>query len=115
MKFQRQLSNGRWIDIDEAKADNLIAKVIERESWFADRQHREPMATHKQVKTFLATGETIKHGSDWYSEIRMAPQPREKREPEMVRCDCGHSCERGLVMSTSTGTSCPDCYDRMSL
>ncbi len=33
---------------------------------------------------------------------------------QLVRCDCGHSVERALVMNASLGTSCPDCYDRMS-
>ena len=33
---------------------------------------------------------------------------------EMVRCDCGHVIPAGVVMNTSTGTSCPDCYDRRS-
>ena len=33
---------------------------------------------------------------------------------EMVQCDCGHSVTRGQRMSASLGTSCPDCYDRMS-
>ena len=31
-----------------------------------------------------------------------------------VRCACGHTVWANLVMSTSCGTSCPDCYDRMS-
>lgn len=42
---------------------------------------------------------------------------RRKRAPqavELVRCDCGHSVPRVQVMSASLGTSCPDCYDRMS-
>lgn len=34
--------------------------------------------------------------------------------PVMVRCDCGHSVPQGQRMSASMGTSCPDCYDRMS-
>jgi hypothetical protein len=38
-------------------------------------------------------------------------QPR-KRSP-VVKCSCGHSVPSILVMSTSRGTSCPDCYDRM--
>ena len=29
-----------------------------------------------------------------------------------VECDCGHGTE--LPMKASLGTSCPDCYDRMS-
>lgn len=33
---------------------------------------------------------------------------------EMVHCACGHSVPRSQVMNASHGTSCPDCYDRMS-
>lgn len=33
---------------------------------------------------------------------------------QLVDCDCGHSVPRPWVMSASRGTSCPDCYDRMS-
>lgn len=32
----------------------------------------------------------------------------------LVRCACGHTVTTGQVMSASLGTSCPDCYDRMS-
>jgi len=42
------------------------------------------------------------------STNRAAPQR------EMVKCSCGHAVPRGQVMSASMGTSCPDCYDRMS-
>jgi hypothetical protein len=31
-----------------------------------------------------------------------------------VMCSCGHEVEENLVMSASLGTSCCDCYDRMS-
>jgi len=31
-----------------------------------------------------------------------------------VLCDCGHRVPAIRVMSTSGGTSCPACYDRMS-
>ena len=42
-------------------------------------------------------------------------QPRAARPaPVMVACSCGHTVESGSVMSASLGTSCPDCYDRMS-
>ena len=34
--------------------------------------------------------------------------------PELVQCACGHRVPRSQVMSSSMGTSCPDCYDRMS-
>lgn len=29
-------------------------------------------------------------------------------------CTCGHTCQETLAMSASRGTSCPDCYDKMS-
>jgi hypothetical protein len=32
----------------------------------------------------------------------------------MVWCDCGHRIPANLMMSSSRGTCCPDCYDRMS-
>jgi hypothetical protein len=35
-------------------------------------------------------------------------------EPVMVHCSCGHTVNSFSVMSASMGTSCPDCYDRMS-
>ena len=40
---------------------------------------------------------------------RLQPTP-----PATVKCDCGHVVPRAWVMSASLGTSCPDCYDRMS-
>lgn len=39
---------------------------------------------------------------------------RQRQPVEQVRCDCGHSVPRALVISASRGTACPDCYDRMS-
>lgn len=34
--------------------------------------------------------------------------------PAMVKCSCGHTVPSVQVMNASNGTSCPDCYDRMS-
>jgi len=48
------------------------------------------------------------HGVGYIRRKRMG-QPA-----QLVRCNCGHSVERTLVMNASLGTSCPDCYDRMS-
>ena len=39
---------------------------------------------------------------------------RPERPVEMVRCACGHSVPRVQMMNASRGSSCPDCYDRMS-
>ena len=44
-------------------------------------------------------------------EMLTAPEPT-RPEPKTILCDCGHYTES--PMSASLGTSCPDCYDRMS-
>jgi hypothetical protein len=68
------------------------------------------------------------HGYRWYEitdeqaaallahEEAAAAKFREwqNRPRETVKCDCGHECEKKMVMSASRGTSCPECYDRMS-
>jgi hypothetical protein len=45
-------------------------------------------------------------------------QEAERLQPtttrRMVKCNCGHTVPQALVMSANLGTSCPDCYDRMS-
>jgi len=48
-----------------------------------------------------------------YNEIiarRNAPKPVIK----MIKCMCGHTIPASQVMSSTRGTCCPDCYDRMS-
>lgn len=40
-----------------------------------------------------------------------------KRNPKpvvMVACNCGHTVPSSHVLNASLGTSCQDCYDRMS-
>lgn len=41
-------------------------------------------------------------------------EPVVEQKIEMKKCRCGHTVPASVVMSTSTGSSCPDCYDRMS-
>lgn len=50
----------------------------------------------------------VPEGENWMAKQRAINVDR------FVKCDCGHYVEKGLVMSASMGTSCPDCYDRMS-
>ena len=47
-------------------------------------------------------------------EKHMETKEVETKE-ETILCTCGHEVKKTLVMSTSTGSSCPDCYDRMSI
>ena len=48
------------------------------------------------------------HSYGTIGRIPSAPAAR------MVRCDCGHTIPQSQRMFASHGTSCPDCYDRMS-
>ena len=53
-----------------------------------------------------------------YQTLKQKTQTTVAEEmPEFVEtvCDCGHKVYfKELVMTTSFGTSCPDCYDKMS-
>lgn len=40
--------------------------------------------------------------------------PKPEPADDFVLCSCGHEVPRYEVMNASLGTSCSDCYDRMS-
>jgi formylmethanofuran dehydrogenase subunit E len=114
MRLQRKLSNGDWHD-DPDRMD-LVDKAIEIDAWLA-HPGRAPMTTRDEVLAYLATGQTIHHGTDWYAELRDADAIRPVQRPvvERVICSrCGASIPRVLAMSSSSGTVCPDCYDDAS-
>jgi len=103
--LQYQLANGNWVDCDERTYDFLALCV----------KHDRGCTTVADVIKKLETGDTVRNDSaDWYSKCRIKPTPRPAVKIEMVRCSCGCSVPRGLVMNASLGTSCPDCYDEMS-
>ncbi len=114
MKIQYMLSNGAWVPASPLQLDTMFARILERETWFAPRQHREPMTTWQQVLQYLATGKELHHDDDWYAVLRLEPAPLPEIQKRLVRCDCGHTCASTLVMSASLGSACPECYDRMS-
>jgi len=60
-----------------------------------------------------ALGETFTVGQ-LKAYCAMVNTQRAQRDAEMVYCDCGCTVTANQVMSASLGTSCPDCYDRMS-
>ena len=112
MKLQRQLSNGSWIDIDDEKVDFYIGRVLEKEA--ASAAYRPVMTSRDEVVAKLATGKTVEFDTDWYDELRDADAIKPRAPIALVHCDCGHDVPRMQVMSASRGTSCPECYDRMS-
>ncbi len=66
--------------------------------------------------------------SDYISPTKWTgPDPRTYDAPEhvaetrsipeqinLILCDCGHKVNRSSVMNASLGTSCQNCYDKMS-
>jgi len=121
MKFQRQLSNGSWADeTKQVRIDRFIGLAVEVEQWLAPIQKREPR-TAQGIFDALAAGKEIKYdGQYWYAKIRDADarKPRKTRQPDYPsgrKLDCGHTVFNAVeVMNASHGSSCVNCYDRMS-
>jgi len=115
MQLLKQYSNGMWDSIKPEEEDYYIEAILKRESWFAPRVGREPMTTKEQVMEYLKTGKKLDYDDEWYAVIKIDLPKKPMPPVEMVKCDCGHTVPKCSVMSTSTGTSCPECYDRMSM
>lgn len=120
MKIQSMRSNGSWRD--ETKSERIATFVrlaVEVEQWLAPAQKREPQ-TEQGIYDALAAGETITHGTDWYDRLRDAdaqpePKPRKNDYPGGRVLDCGCTIYNKIdVMNASQGSSCENCYDRMS-
>ena len=110
-----KLSNGKWHQIEQ-NTEWYINEVLEQESWVAPRENRDPMTCADDVLAALDSGAILRYGTDWYESIRasVVAQPATTQQVKMTRCSCGHTVAAAQVMNASLGTSCPDCYDRMS-
>ena len=122
MKLQYQMDNGRWSNCQD-RFDYFVGMAVD-ESIRLNKFNPDkyPALSREEIITKLQCGETVRFGTDWSNELRDAVAYDAKMEAklaarkpvEMVKCDCGHTIPRISVMSASMGTSCPDCYDRMS-
>ena len=110
MKLQYQMSNGNWADCQD------------RMDYFLGLAVKTTKLSLEEITAKLETGAVVRIGSGWNDEIRCADAYAAKLAArraaatpvKMVKCSCGHTIPSISVMSTSTGSSCPDCYDRMS-
>ena len=106
MRLQRQLSDGSWVDCGE-RTETFLGYCEE-----FSKQNREG------VLRDLAAGKKVRNDrSDWYSVCRDGDFHDAMDTPNpvaMETCACGHTIPQQLVMSASMGSSCSDCYDRMS-
>ena len=119
MKIQRMLSNGSWNEVKLERVTMFINLAVEVEQWLAPIQKREPR-TAQGILDALAAGEIIKTGTDWYNRLRdtAARKPRPVRQPDYPngrKLSCGCTVYNAVeVMNASMGSSCANCYDRMS-
>lgn len=107
-------NTGAWVPVDGVRIQQIIERILERETWYAPRVNRTPMTSPAEVIALLETGKPLPFGNDWDDRIRRAPTLRASATREMVMASCGHTVSRTILMSASMGTTCPDCYDRMS-
>lgn len=135
MRLQEQLSNGSWYDVPPDRVESYIDAAIRLDARIAEYDRKQPgraIITREQVIEKLLAGHQVDydtmngnpHGTQyWYASIRdgeaydrlmqgrMAKQQAYESD-HRVLCDCGHYSTQ--PMNASLGTSCPDCYDRMS-
>ena len=132
MKIQHQNSMGIWMDC-KGRTEQFLALCEKNNGMDATgkivpafRQTR-PL-TRDEVIAALTSGITLRNDpADWYSRCRegeiyerkiaerAAAQIAARDYPEGCKLNCGHIVYyKGNVMIASRGSSCADCYDRMS-
>jgi len=128
MKLQRQLSNGEWMRIEETRVEEFLGMCEQENGWSDDKivpifRATRPL-TRDEVLAALAAGRKLRSGGqDWYDncrcaegcEARLAARRATAPPVKLVKCSCGHTIPSGSVMSASLGSSCPNCYDRLSM
>jgi len=126
MTLQQQLLTGRWADIPAEEEGEYLDAILARESWYAERVGRQPATSHEEIRALLASPKHavygMQWGDDWYACVRdreayervLAERASRRQPTRMVTCDCGHTVPAIQAMWANMGSSCPDCYDRMS-
>ena len=96
---------------------SLAVRTVEGAvTWSVAERYRDglrELAAGSAESVELAEIASSQAATDIY-EQRESQQQAARQNMHMVRCDCGHECPANLRMTTSWGTSCPCCYDRMS-
>jgi predicted RNA-binding Zn-ribbon protein involved in translation (DUF1610 family) len=65
-----------------------------------------------QMGLFYEDDAPMPYGVEW--DTNPDPPERPQTSHELVKASCGHTVRRKELMHASLGTSCPDCYDRLS-
>lgn len=130
MRLQYQLSNGNYIDIDNPEREEMfIQQAVEFDQQLPDTfRGKHNLQIRQDAVNALENGRELRHGTDWYDKIRdgeahdkkmVAAKAKRDADPnfsnEGWELDCGCVVHHySHIMNASMGTSCTDCYDRMS-
>jgi hypothetical protein len=113
LKLQYQLGNGNWWDCSN--------NPVDRTEEFLKLCMKYDPRTNNNLETtieLLLSGETLRnHDQDWYSKCRNKPADKvsTKDFPNGKKLNCGHTIYyKAHEMGASLGSSCSDCYDKMS-
>jgi hypothetical protein len=127
--LQRRLSNGNWHDVSPENESYFIEQAIKFDQRYPDTfRGKLGLQTEQDVITALCAGKSLQYSTDWYAQIRdgetfeaarAAQVAKRKNDPNYSEqgweLDCGCIVHhRTHIMNSSSGSSCTDCYDRMS-
>jgi hypothetical protein len=121
------MSNGRWADAGD-RSEYFLGKCeifngVDSAGEIVPAHRAVRHLTPTEVVTALEEGYELRNDkNDWYSICRDGDVYERKTAElhattppvKMIKCACGHTIPSGSVMSASLGSSCPDCYDKMS-
>lgn len=98
------------ITFDKATEQTLSDSITKA----AERNNK----TVEEIKEYLLGGGAVAWCDSpnyYYDHGKGIIRPKKNVKPvQLIKCDCGHSVPQSQVMNASMGSSCPDCYDRMS-
>ena len=94
-------------NVDEAIdfMTNTFGKPIPSAPGFS-WQYEDAMTHDSRERLKNLVGEEVKEVVEEVVEV--------VEKEDTVLCSCGHEVPANMVMGSSSGTSCPKCYDRMS-
>ena len=129
MKLQLQNPSGDWSDVSQTRIEELLLRCEQNNGLQAGQivpvfRADRPM-TRAEVLEALSAGHQLRNrrSGDWYANCRDGEiadiRARAARElmaaTPTKKCSCGHTVALAVVMTTSSGSSCADCYDRMEV
>lgn len=124
MRLEKQMSNGNWMNVSD-RIEYFMALCDGRKQ--KNRAGEWVLMTRGEMAEKLSLGGQLNTGSDWYDNLRdgevadrrsaerRAAQTAARDYPQGRKLDCGCVVYNKInVMSASMGSSCSNCYDRMS-